>query len=217
MLEDKGKSAEADWAGLWNKLGIEYEYEPHLFNLGPTSGFKPDFFFPASQTFVEVTVTRHVGRKNKKIKLARAQHPEYTFILLTRHEHRIIFGENANDLPYPRLEWHRLDSWTQAARNLAALICSITGETEDDEVSYPPPSYSVGMEELYVRVQLYGEPDAPVRVQARFENGVVLDTEITEVEANSLAAQIRVAMQIRQVARAQRRRLGTPQEQTTAE
>lgn len=67
--------------------------------------------------------------------------------------------------------------------------------------------------ETYIRVPLYGEPGDPVRIQARFENGVVLDTEITEEEAWSLANQLRVEGQIRQAARDQRLRLaclGTP-------
>lgn len=131
-VTDKGKSCEEDWAGLFDKLGLHYEYEPTLFEFPGTGyGFCPDFYFPEHNVYVEVTVTRHIGRKNKKLRAVREMHPEATFILLTRHEHDYIFGENPMrdhlicEHCDDHITFHKHEIWTQIAVNLALLLESL--------------------------------------------------------------------------------------------
>lgn len=57
---------EARWAAFFDSLGIEYQYEPQGFEYSPGDGstfrYLPDFFLPASQTWVEVKGTDEAWR-----------------------------------------------------------------------------------------------------------------------------------------------------------
>lgn len=49
---------EARWAVLFDNLGIEWEYEPQGYLVGPgRRAYLPDFYFPATKTWVEVKPT----------------------------------------------------------------------------------------------------------------------------------------------------------------
>jgi len=45
---------EARWAVFFDAMGIEYQYEPRLFNLGKLGYYLPDFYLPVTQNWVEV-------------------------------------------------------------------------------------------------------------------------------------------------------------------
>lgn len=70
-------------------LGIEWEHEPREFKLpdaanGKGRGFRPDFFLPALDVYIEVTTMRDLNRKNRKIRLLRESYPEVTVFLMKR-------------------------------------------------------------------------------------------------------------------------------------
>ena len=64
--------------------GVEWIYEPLEFPLAwnekgsPTRGFRPDFYLPASGTFIELTILeqRLVTKKNRKVREFRLLYPE---------------------------------------------------------------------------------------------------------------------------------------------
>lgn len=72
--------------------GIEWIYEPTIFilerkaNGDPITGFRPDFYLPAHDLYVEVTVQKPCTRKNKKVRQLREQHPEICVRLLNKRD-----------------------------------------------------------------------------------------------------------------------------------
>jgi hypothetical protein len=72
------------FAALLDLHGIRWEYEPVEFTLrwddegSPRGGFRPDFWLPDLQCFVELTTAdqRLVTRKNAKIRRMRELYPE---------------------------------------------------------------------------------------------------------------------------------------------
>jgi hypothetical protein len=70
--------SEQDWADLFDRHQIAWQYEPFLFPLKwSTKGkiikaFKPDFYLPDRSLFVEVTVMRQdlTTKKRNKVKTA---------------------------------------------------------------------------------------------------------------------------------------------------
>lgn len=80
--------------------GIAWSYEPKTFVLEckpsgePISGFCPDFYLPAHDLYVEVTVQKPCTRKNKKVRQLREQHSEIRVRLLNRRDvSRLTSGE----------------------------------------------------------------------------------------------------------------------------
>jgi hypothetical protein len=66
---------EARWAGVLDAAGIEWEYEPHVVNLGSSrghwvGGYLPDFWLPVLRTWIEVKGP-HMQRIEKTRALAR--------------------------------------------------------------------------------------------------------------------------------------------------
>lgn len=80
---------------LFDFYGIEWEYEPVEFVLGwdlegrPTSAFRPDFYLPEHQLFLELTTLRQdlVTRKNAKVRRLAALHPEISVKILYRRDY----------------------------------------------------------------------------------------------------------------------------------
>jgi hypothetical protein len=76
--------SEAEFALLLDRFGLRWEYEPRTFVLErypdglPRTAFTPDFYLPDLDLFVELTMLRQalVTRKNRKVRLLRALHPE---------------------------------------------------------------------------------------------------------------------------------------------
>ncbi|MDJ0791336.1 MAG: hypothetical protein QNJ71_05520 [Acidimicrobiia bacterium] len=64
--------------------GIDWEYEPHAFAIEfdedgqPTKYFRPDFYLPAENVYIEITTMSQklVTKKNRKVKQLRRWHPE---------------------------------------------------------------------------------------------------------------------------------------------
>ena len=86
-------------AALLDLHGIPWVYEPTEFPLrwGPTGtvtqGFRPDFWLPTLETFIEITTAdqRLVTRKNAKIRRVRALYPEISLsVLYQRYVHGLL-------------------------------------------------------------------------------------------------------------------------------
>ena len=103
--------SERVFANLLNLYGVEWIYEPVEFPLAwngrgePVRAFRPDFFLPERQLFVEMTVLdqRLVTRKNQKIRLFRTLYPELELVVVYRRHFREL------------LERHGLTSGERAA------------------------------------------------------------------------------------------------------
>jgi hypoxanthine phosphoribosyltransferase len=86
--------AEVECARILDFHGIAWEYEPHSFVLEQDEdgrvleAFKPDFYLPEQDTYLEVTVMKQslVTRKHRKIRKLRERYPEVTIKLFTRRD-----------------------------------------------------------------------------------------------------------------------------------
>ena len=66
--------------------GIEWEYEPRAFAIGfdddgePTKYFRPDFYLPADDVYIEITTMSQklVTKKNRKVRRLRELYPDIT-------------------------------------------------------------------------------------------------------------------------------------------
>ncbi len=100
------------FAALLDVSGIRWSYEPVEFALrwddggSPRSGFRPDFWLPEHQCFVELTTAdqRLVTRKNAKVRRLRELYPEVDLVvvyqrdflsLLERHGHELADADAA--------------------------------------------------------------------------------------------------------------------------
>lgn len=76
----------SEWlfARMLDYYGVAWEYEPDAFPIAwdedqqPTEWFRPDFYLPAFDTYIEITTSqqRLVTRKNRKLRLLRRHHPQ---------------------------------------------------------------------------------------------------------------------------------------------
>ena len=81
-------------AALFEFHDIAWEYEPVEFSLAwddngrPTSGFRPDFYLPDYDLFVELTMLQQhlVTRKNRKVRRVRELHPDIRVEVLYRRD-----------------------------------------------------------------------------------------------------------------------------------
>ena len=77
-------NSERQFAKLLDFYGIAWEYEPTEFvlehdRLGqPIQAFRPDFYLPAYDLFIEITTLNQklVTKKNRKVRRLRELHPE---------------------------------------------------------------------------------------------------------------------------------------------
>jgi hypothetical protein len=87
--------SEREFARLLDFYGIDWQYEPRTFVLDrdpagrPTRAFTPDFYLPASDTYIELTTMeqRLVTRKNAKVRRLRQLHPEIDIRVLYRRDY----------------------------------------------------------------------------------------------------------------------------------
>ena len=83
-------------ARLLDALGIRWEYEPREFELEHDSegrvkcAFRPDFFLPDLNRYVEVTTQSKLNRKNRKMRLMLERHPDVEVVLLGRSELAVL-------------------------------------------------------------------------------------------------------------------------------
>ena len=77
-------NSERQFAKLLDFYGIVWEYEPREFILerdrdgNPMQAFRPDFYLPSEDLFIEVTTLNQklVTKKNRKVRRLQEMHPE---------------------------------------------------------------------------------------------------------------------------------------------
>lgn len=87
-------------AELLDQAGLAWEYEPVEFILDwdadgrPCSGFRPDFYLPERNLFIELTTLRQqlVTRKNRKLRRLRQLHPDVRVKILYRRDYLELVG-----------------------------------------------------------------------------------------------------------------------------
>ena len=90
------------FAALLDVHEIEWEYEPVEFTIGwgesglPTAGFRPDFWLPDQECFVELTTAdqRLVTRKNAKIRRLRQLYPEISLVVVYQRDFLALLARN---------------------------------------------------------------------------------------------------------------------------
>lgn len=81
---DFAHNSERQFAKLLDFYQIEWEYEPRSFDIGwdaeglPNQRFRPDFYLPAFDTYIEITTLNQklVTKKNRKVRLLRELYPD---------------------------------------------------------------------------------------------------------------------------------------------
>src|SRR5262249_4733350 len=92
--------AEAEFAQLLDFYGVEWRYEPDVFPLEwdgdrVVRQFRPDFYLPEYDLYIELTVMKQslVRRKNRKLRLLRQLYPHIQIKLLYRRDfQRLLAG-----------------------------------------------------------------------------------------------------------------------------
>ena len=86
--------AELECAKVLDYYGVPWEYEPRTFVLEEdgngrvVEAFKPDFYLPEQDLYVEVTVMKQslVTRKNRKLRKLRERYPEIRIKLFYKRD-----------------------------------------------------------------------------------------------------------------------------------
>ena len=86
--------AERECAKVLDFYGVPWEYEPHTFVLEEdedgrtTEAFRPDFFLPEQNLYLEITVMKQrlVTRKNRKLRKLREQYPDVNVKLFYKRD-----------------------------------------------------------------------------------------------------------------------------------
>lgn len=94
-------STERFFAELLDYFGIPWEYEPVEFVLSwgtdgtPTCGFRPDFYLPRHDLFVELTTLRQdlVTEKNRKMRRLEELYPSVRLKMLYRRDVEELFAK----------------------------------------------------------------------------------------------------------------------------
>ena len=94
--------SERVFARLLDLYEVEWAYEPFEFPIAwdeqgaPTKGFRPDFWLPAKQCFIELTTAeqRLVTRKNAKIRAFRALYPEVDVSVVYQRDYRELVARH---------------------------------------------------------------------------------------------------------------------------
>jgi hypothetical protein len=79
-------------ARLLDAMGILWEYEPREFQLEwyadgrCKTAFRPDFYLPELDRYIEVTTQNKLNRKNRKMRLMLELHPDVEVFLVGRKE-----------------------------------------------------------------------------------------------------------------------------------
>ena len=99
--------SERVFAALLDLYEIRWEYEPVEFPLhwddagSPSSGFRPDFWLPEYQCFVELTTAeqRLVTRKNGKVRRLRELYPEVQILVVYQRDFKALLDRHGLSLP----------------------------------------------------------------------------------------------------------------------
>jgi hypoxanthine phosphoribosyltransferase len=110
-------ASERHFAGVLDFYGIEWEYEPTEFVLEwdehdrPTLAFRPDFYLPAYDLYIELTTLnqRLVTKKNRKVRRLRELRPDVKVKVLYLRDYLSLGVKFGLDLEWDRerLEWDR--------------------------------------------------------------------------------------------------------------
>jgi hypothetical protein len=87
--------SERQFARLLDFYGVAWEYEPREFLLEsdtqgrPAQAFRPDFYLPAYDLYIEITTLnqRLVTRKNKKVRRLRELYPDVRVKILYQRDY----------------------------------------------------------------------------------------------------------------------------------
>ena len=96
MEHEFATPTEAGLARLFDALGITWEYEPREFVLEHyadgrvKTAFRPDFYLPGLDRYVEVTTQSNLNRKNRKMRMMAEQYPEVEIVLIGRRELAVL-------------------------------------------------------------------------------------------------------------------------------
>jgi len=88
-------NSERQFAMLLDFYGIAWEYEPTEFTLEwdragrPVQAFRPDFYLPAYDLFLEITTMNQklVTKKNAKVRRLRERHPDVRVKVLYQRDY----------------------------------------------------------------------------------------------------------------------------------
>src|SRR5438067_11717961 len=88
-------NSERQFAKLLDFYGIAWEYEPTEFTLEwdkagePAQAFRPDFYLPAYDLYIEITTLnlKLVTKKNRKVRRLRELHPEVNIKILYQRDY----------------------------------------------------------------------------------------------------------------------------------
>ncbi len=103
---------EEEFARILDYYGIEWEYEPHTFNLewdeqgNVIEAFSPDFYLPQQGLYIELTTLRPqlATRKNRKIRRMKELYPEVNVKLFKRKEMHDLMVKYGLDQQAMRIE-----------------------------------------------------------------------------------------------------------------
>lgn len=99
--------SERDFAEILDMYNIQWEYEPSEFPLewdaegNIVLGFRPDFYLPEFDTYIELTTMKqkYVTEKNKKVKLLQELYPDVSVnIVYKKDYHKLLQRFGVNDV-----------------------------------------------------------------------------------------------------------------------
>jgi hypothetical protein len=97
------------FAELLDYYGVQWEYEPVEFVLGwradghPSCGFRPDFYLPEHELFIELTTLRQelVTGKNRKVRRLGQLYPDVKVKVLYRRDVEALMAKYPWSCPLP--------------------------------------------------------------------------------------------------------------------
>lgn len=106
---------ELEWAKFFDFYELPWDYEPTVFVFGLSDqggyfGFRPDFYLPEQDLYVEITVGKSVtlSRKNKKIRKLRQMYPDVKLKVFRRSDFVALAARIGLDLrdymPQPKVK-----------------------------------------------------------------------------------------------------------------
>jgi hypothetical protein len=116
--------AEESFAKLLDVLGIPWAYEPTAFDLETdeegkiTFGFRPDFYLPDRDLYIELTLRRDLARKNRQLRYMQERFPNVRVVLLGRkdllalHEPHVVGSDGLSSAaPSKKVLTANSDGW----------------------------------------------------------------------------------------------------------
>jgi hypothetical protein len=100
-------NSERQLAKLLDFYGIAWEYEPTEFTLEhdgaghPVQAFRPDFYLPAYDLYIEITTLNQklVTKKNRKVRRLRELHPEINIKILYQRDYQALLVKYGLEAP----------------------------------------------------------------------------------------------------------------------